>query len=95
MNKQMAFIGSAALLVALLLTGIAVAQTSASFDLSWHVLGGGGGQATNSDYAINCTVGQGAASWTSNSNYGIGVGYWYGAGGEYRIFLPLVLKDYP
>ncbi len=94
MNKQMVFIGAAALLVVLLLTGIAAAQTSASFDLSWHVLAGGGGQAAGTTYAANHTVGQGTIGWADSSSYGAGIGYWYGAMGGYRIFLPLVLKGY-
>jgi hypothetical protein len=93
-NKQMVLIGAAALLVVLLLTGIATAQTSASFDLSWHVLAGGGGQAAGTTYAANYTVGQGTIGWTDSGSYGAGIGYWYGATGGYRIFLPLVLKNH-
>jgi hypothetical protein len=93
-NKKMAFIGAAALLAALLLTAIAAAQTSDSFDFSWHVLAGGGGQAAGTTYAINCTVGQGTVGWTASDSYGAGVGYWYGAAGRYRVFLPLILRDY-
>ena len=94
MNKQALFVGLTALLVALLLAGIAVAQTSASFDLSWHVLAGGGGQTAGTTYAANCTVGQGTIGWTDSGSYGAGVGYWYGATGGYHIFLPLVLKNH-
>ena len=94
MNKQMVFIGASALLVVLLLAGIAMAQTSASFDFSWHVLAGGGGQAVGTTYAANYTVGQGTIGWTNSGSYGAGIGYWYGATGGYRIFLPLVLKSY-
>jgi hypothetical protein len=94
MNKPALFVGLAALLAALLLTAIAAAQTSVSFDLSWHVLTGGGAQTAGTTYAANCTVGQGAIGWTDSGSYGAGVGYWYGATGGYRIFLPLVLKNH-
>jgi hypothetical protein len=93
-NKQLAFIGAAALIVVLLLTGTAIAQSSASFDLSWHVLAGGGDQAAGTTYIADCTVGQGTIGWIDSGSYGAGIGYWYGVTEGYRIFLPLVLKDY-
>ena len=57
---------------------------------------GGAEVGSSSDnYAINATVGQGAIGWTNSDNYGVGAGYWYGAVVEYRIYLPLVLRNYP
>jgi len=74
MNKQIVLI-----LVGLIcLTGIAYAGVSANYDLSWHVLsGGGGGQMDFATYALSSTVGQIIGS-SESSNYRLGAGYWYG-----------------
>jgi len=74
MTKQIVLI-----LVGLLcLTGIAYAGVSANYDLSWHVLsGGGGGQMDSVSYALSNTIGQIIGS-SESSNYRLGAGYWYG-----------------
>jgi len=93
MKKRMVLISAAVLLVMMVIGGVAMAQISTSYDLSWHVLAGGGEPSTSVSFAANSTVGQATIGWVSNSTYGMGVGYWYGAMAPYRIFLPLVLKD--
>jgi hypothetical protein len=74
MKKQIVLI-----LVGLIcLTGIAYAGVSANYNLSWHVLsGGGGGQMDSATYALSSTVGQIIGS-SESSNYRLGAGYWYG-----------------
>jgi hypothetical protein len=73
MNKQIVL-----MLVGLVcLTGIAYAQMSANYDLSWHVLSGSGGQMDSASYALSSTVGQIIGS-SESSNYRLGAGYWYG-----------------
>ena len=62
----------------LCLTGIAYAQVSTNYDLSWHVLSGSGGQMDSASYVQRSTVGQVIGSLES-SNYRMGAGYWYGA----------------
>jgi len=60
------------------LTGIAYAGVSANYNLSWHVLsGGGGGQMDSATYALSSTVGQ-IIGYSESSNYRLGTGYWYG-----------------
>ena len=88
----------AALVVALLLlAGNALAgMSSANYRLDWYVVltGGGGGPTDSTNYAANFTIGQTAKGSSSSTNYAAGLGYWYGAAVEYRIYLPLVMKDY-
>ena len=93
MNKRTLLIGVAGLVVALLIAGVALAQTSTSFDLSWHVLAGGGGRADSTHYAINGTLGQAAVGFSDSTSYGMQSGYWQNWP-DYRIYLPLTLKAY-
>ncbi len=70
-----------------------VAQTSANYDLGWHVVGGGGGVLSSASYAVNSTAGQGAASppYSTGSHYVVSGGYWFTP--AYRIYLPLVMRS--
>ena len=89
-----------AALVATLLCGLVLASValagmfSDNYGVPWDARYGGGGLTSSDNYAINATVGQGAIGWTESDNYGVGAGYWYGAVVEYRIYLPLVLRNY-
>ena len=68
----------ALILVGLLcLTGIACAQISENYDLSWNVIGGGGGAMDSASYAMRSTVGQ-ITGLSSSTNYQLGAGYSYG-----------------
>ena len=70
----------------------AVAQTSTNYNLEWHVIGGGGGPVSSASYAVDSTVGQGAASppYSVGSNYAVSGGYWFIP--VHRIYLPLVMR---
>lgn len=89
-----------ALAVVLLLAGRALAMSSANFRLDWFVplTGGGGGPAQSTNYAVNFTVGQSAIGASASTNYGGCLGYWCGiteaVGGQYRIYLPLVMRGF-
>ena len=84
-----------ALTAILLLAGSALAMSSTNYRLDWFtpMTGGGGAPASSASYAVNLTVGQTAIGATSSANYGAGLGYWYGAAAQFRIFLPVVLKN--
>jgi hypothetical protein len=74
----------ALLVVALALVwlgSIGFAQTGDGFDLSWHVVGGGGagGPLTGSGFSLRSTLGQAAVGTFSDASYWFGNGYWYGA----------------
>lgn len=88
-GKQLA---SLLLLAVLALATLVLAQTSADFDLSWHVVAGGGGRSTSADYIVQGTVGQAVAGppAAASSDYRLNSGFWYPA--EFEIYLPLVVK---
>ena len=73
MNKQtvLIFVGL------LCLTSIAYAQVSTNYDLSWHVIGGGGGAMNSASYVLRSTVGQ-IIGLSSSDNYRMEAGYWNG-----------------
>jgi hypothetical protein len=83
-----------ALVALLLLTGSVLAMRSANYWLDWFtpLTGGGGGPAGSTHYAVNFTVGQTAIGVTSSSSYRACLGYWCGAMGQWRVYLPLVLR---
>jgi hypothetical protein len=60
---------------------VALAQTGSGFDLSWHVIGGGGagGPLTGSGFSLRSTVGQTAISTFTDATHRFGNGYWFGA----------------
>jgi hypothetical protein len=61
------------------LTGIALAQISTSFDLGWYLLSGGGGNRSSASYRVEDALGQWSAGTSSNPNYKIEPGFFYGA----------------
>ena len=82
------------LIVLLLLAGSAMAMSSTNYRLDWFtpLTSGGGGAASSTNYAVNLTIGQAAIGGSSSANYAVGLGYWYGAAAQYKIFLPIVLR---
>lgn len=82
----------AALPVVLAIGGVVLAQTSARYNLEWHVIGGGGQPVSSLHYRVNSTAGQGAASPpdSTSAHYAVSGGYWFAV--SYGIHLPLVLK---
>ncbi len=85
-----------AVLVALATSGPLLAQTSPSYNLEWNVIGGGGQAVTSTHYAVNSTVGQGAASppESASTHYVVSGGYWFAGTEQNSIYLPLVLRRY-
>jgi hypothetical protein len=96
MSKRRVFALLMGLLCCLLLVGVALAQTSASYDLSWNVIAGGGGPISGGGYAINSTIGQPVVGVAKDTGYELCSGFWCGAVAvvEYKIYLPVVLKNY-
>ena len=79
----------------LLRAGSAGAMFSDNYRLDWFtpMTGGGGGPTGSANYAVNLTVGQAVIGASSSANYGGSLGYWYGAAAQYRIYLPLLLRN--
>ena len=97
--KKRVLIATGLLLISLIVTvGAALAQTSANYNLEWHVIGGGGQPVSSAHYIVNSTAGQGVASppYSLSAGYVVCAGYWCTAGPEVDLFfLPLILKNYP
>lgn len=79
-----------------LLTNAVSAMESTNYRLDWFtpLTGGGGGVASSTNYVINFTVGQSVAGVFSGTNYGVCLGYWCGGTAQYRVYLPLVLRNF-
>ena len=83
------------LLLALLLAVAPVlAQVSSNYDLSRHVIAGGGGRMASSGHVVMGTVGQAVTGITLSSQHTLCSGFWCGAAAQtqYRTYLPLVLR---
>ncbi|MCX7681925.1 MAG: hypothetical protein N2508_08190 [Anaerolineae bacterium] len=96
MSKRTVIVLAYLVVFALLLAGRVLAMSSANYKLEWFtpLTGGGGGPAQSTNYAVNFTVGQSAiGAGLTSTNYRACLGYWCGAGGEYRVYLPLVLRN--
>jgi len=61
------------------LGGVVLAQVSTHFDLSWHLLSGGGGFRSSSTYWVDDSLGQWADRTSTSARYNIEPGFWYGA----------------
>jgi len=59
-------------------------------DLSWTVLGAGGGHAASTSYSMDATLGQPFVGPSSGAVARLAAGFWQNVG--YRVYLPLVLK---
>jgi len=79
----------------LLLASIALAQSGGGYDLSWNTVDGGGTTFNaGGDYTLGGTAGQPDAGLLSGEGYTLGGGFWGGgAVAQYRIYLPLVLRN--
>jgi hypothetical protein len=95
MTKHKLILTGGTLLCVLLLAGGALAMSSPNYAINWDVASGGGGTGMSSaSYALEGTIGQtGAATGISSSSYGLCLGFWC-YGGEYKVFLPLVMRNY-
>lgn len=74
----------------LLTTGVwALAQSSADYDLSWHVIAGGGGVSQSASFRVDGTVGQAVSGPPHSAANGFVVqsGYWSFAGSR-PLYLP-------
>jgi CSLREA domain-containing protein len=67
-------------LACLLLSGVALARSAAGFDLWWHVIASGGGQAVSSSYIyiVNGSIGQPVVAESSGTGYRLSAGFWPG-----------------
>lgn len=82
------------LVVLLALADSALAMSSTNYRLDWFTpMTGSGGPTNSANYAVNFTVGQTVIGSASSTNYGVGLGYWYGADVCLRcLYLPLIMR---
>ncbi len=94
-KRTLRVIAVLALVAALAAGGVALAQTSVHYNLEWHVIAGGGQPVTSAHYAVNASVGQGAASppQSTSAHYAVSGGYWYSGIVPLKVYLPLVLRS--
>lgn len=80
------------LLAVLALATLVLAQSSADFDLSWHVIAGGGGHSTSAGYVVHGTIGQPAAGPPAavSADYQLNSGFWYPP--HFKLYLPATFK---
>lgn len=81
-----------ALVACLALAVPVLAQVSGIYDLSWHVIAGGGGKMESAQYTLYGTAGQPATGQMASSGHTLCSGFWCGVEAEYRVYLPLVLR---
>jgi len=87
-NKMVVMLIAA--LALLLLAGVALAFDG--YDLSWDVIGGGGGHSEAAPYALDGTIGQAVAGPASSAPYDLCSGYWCGGAAGNNIYLPLIMR---
>jgi hypothetical protein len=81
----------------LLAASIALAQAGGGYDLAWNTVDGGGGSAsTGGGFSLGGSVGQPDAGVLAGGGYTLSGGFWGGGpAGEYRVYLPQVVRQYP
>jgi len=83
-----------AVCLVLLAAGGVMAQDG--YDLSWWTADGGGQTfSAGGNYSLGGTIGQPDAGLLTGSGYTLAGGFWSGAGQPYRVYLPLVMRNYP
>ena len=94
-NKLVTSLAALLLLIVLLLpNGGVLAQ--GGYDLSWWTADGGGYTfSTGAGYSLGGTVGQPDAGLMSGPGYRLAGGFWSGGTVTYRVYLPLVFRNYP
>ena len=80
------------MLSCLVLAGATVVLANGGFDLLWWTVDGGGATfSTGGPYTLGGTAGQPDAGVTSGGDYTLSGGFW-GPGGMYFGYLPVVMK---
>ena len=63
------------------------------FEISWYTMDSGGATfSTGGSYSLGGTIGQVDAGTLSSGSFTLNGGFWPGASGQYRVYLPLILK---
>lgn len=92
MRRRHVRTASVVVLLGLLLAASTLAAGAPAVD-RW-VIAGGGGHVEAGSYALDGTIGQAVAGSASAGTYDLCSGFWCNVGGEWRLHLPLVLRNY-
>jgi len=63
------------------------------YDLSWSIIGGGGGHLEAAPYILDGTIGQPIVGQAASLPYELCAGFWCQVAAQYRVYLPLVLRN--
>jgi hypothetical protein len=74
------------------LASAARSHAPAALDVTWSVIGGGGGQSGAGVFRVEGTIGQAIAGEVAAAPYALCAGFWCASGGE-AVYLPLVLRS--
>jgi hypothetical protein len=77
----------------LLLASVALAQSDDGYDASWWTVDGGGGVLSGGGYTLRGTAGQPDAGVLNGDGYTLAGGFWAGGRAEYKMYLPLLLRN--
>ena len=82
-------------LLTLLLVAAAAVTAATGYDLSWWTVDSGGGTSSSAggNYTLSGTIGQPDAGTMTDGSYRLEGGFWGGAAAQYRIYLPLMLRN--
>jgi len=93
-------IALATLLCCLLVAGVVLANGIPN--INWWVIGGGGGHAEAGIYTLDATIGQAVMGVATDGGYELCSGFWCGVVAPapplppaHKIYLPIILKNYP
>jgi hypothetical protein len=76
----------------LVVTGVALANGGVARP-RW-VLGGGASDSAAGDVTLRATLGQAVVGVVAGGDITLRQGFWHGAAVEYKIYLPLILRNY-
>jgi hypothetical protein len=95
MKARLGLVALAILSGMLLLTIVSLGQSTET--TIWHTVDGGGGVSQGDTFTVRSTIGQPDAGAMQGEGYMVAGGFWGGRAGrsETRVFIPLVVRDYP
>ena len=67
---------------------VATTSRSATYEIKWQSINGGGGNIKSMNYEMQSSIGQSATGYATSANYQLGAGYWYGVGGNTQCSCP-------
>jgi len=95
MKARLGLVALAILSGMLLLAIVSLGQSTET--TVWHSVDGGGGISQGDRFTVHGTIGQSDAGAMQGEDYMVAGGFWGGRAGrsEYRVFLPLTVRNLP